>query len=173
MQEGFSYAHAAMAMGAWVTDSPNVHTGRRLPLRYRFHVAMAGSLGIGGNLTEWSSAELAESKELIATYKTVRPTVQHGHAYRLASTRTSAFGAVEYISRDGKDVVVLAWTGVRRFRPTLPALRVRLAGLEPSALYRDLGTGQCHLGAVLEEIGVHFPDSADFSSMLLRLARVP
>lgn len=30
--------------------------------------------------------------------------------------------------------------------------------LEPSALYRDLETGWCHLGAVLEEIGIHFPD---------------
>jgi alpha-galactosidase len=172
IQEGFSYAHAPMAMSAWVTDSPNVHTGRRLPLRYRFHVAMAGSLGIGGNLTEWSSAELAEAKALIATYKEVRPTVQHGRCYRLASTRTGTLGAVEYLSRDGIDVVVLAWTGVRRFRPTLPAPRVRLAGLEPSALYRDLDTGRCHLGAVLEEIGVHFPDAADFSSMLVRLARL-
>jgi len=173
IQEGFSYAHAPMAMAAWVTDSPNIHTGRRLPLRYRFHVAMAGCLGIGGNLTEWSSAELAETKALIATYKEIRPTVQHGLAYRLASTRTGTLGAVEYLSRDGTDVVVLAWSGVRRFRPTLPAHRVRLAGLERSALYRDVETGQCHLGAVLEEIGVHFPDTADFSSMLLRLARVP
>jgi len=172
IQEGFSYAHAPIAMAAWVTDSPNVHTGRQLPLRYRFHVAMAASLGIGGNLTEWSSAELAEAKALVATYKALRPTVQHGRSYRLASTRTGTLGAVEYISRDGTDVVVLAWTGVRRFRPTLPSHRVRLAGLEPSALYRDLETGRSYLGAVLEEIGVHFPDAADFSSMLLRLARV-
>ena len=47
------------------------------------------------------------------------------------------------------------------------------AGLEASALYRDLETGQCHLGAVLLETGIHFPDAADFSSMLVRLARVP
>ena len=44
--------------------------------------------------------------------------------------------------------------------------------LEPSALYRDLETGRCHLGAALEEIGIHFPDAADLSSMLV-LARVP
>jgi alpha-galactosidase len=173
MQEGFSYAHAPMAMAAWVTDSPNVHTGRRLPLRYRFHVAMAGSLGIGGNLAEWSSGELAEAKALVATYKEVRPTVQHGRSYRLASTRTGALGAVEYISRDGMDVVVLAWTGVRRFRPTVPNQRVRLAGLEPSALYRDLETGECYLGAVLEEIGVRFPDASDFASMMWHLVRAP
>jgi alpha-galactosidase len=172
IQEGFSYAHAAMAMAAWVTDIPNVHTGRRLPLRYRFHVAMAGSLGIGGNLTEWASAELAEAKALISTYKAVRPTVQQGRSYRLASTRTGTLGAVQYISRDGMEVVVLAWTGVRRFRPTLPSHRVRLAGLEPAALYRDLETDRSYLGAVLEEIGVSFPDALDFASMLLHLTRV-
>jgi len=154
-----------------VTDSPNVHTGRRLPLRYRFHVAMAGSLGIGGDLAEWSSAELAEAKALISTYKSVRPTVQHGRSYRLASTRTGTLGAVEFISRDEMDVVVLAWTGLRRFRPTLPSHRVRLVGLEPAALYRDLETDRSYLGAVLEEIGIPFPNASDFESMLLHLTR--
>jgi alpha-galactosidase len=173
MQEGFSYAHAPMAMAAWVTDSPNVHTGRRLPLRYRFHVAMAGSLGIGGDLTRWSTSELAEAKALVSTYKAVRPTVQHGRFYRLASTRNGALGAVQYISREGMDVVVLAWTGVRRFRPTLPVHRVRLVGLEPAARYRDLDTGRSYLGAVLEETGVSFPDASDFASILVHLTRVP
>ena len=133
---------------------------------------MAGSLGIGGDLTQWSTSELAETKALVSSYKEVRPTVQHGRCYRLASTRTGALGAVEYISRDGMEVVVLAWTGVRRFRPTLPVRRVRLAGLDPGALYRDLDTGRSYLGAVLEEIGVSFPDTSDFASMLVHLTRV-
>lgn len=49
---------------AWVTDVPNFLTGRTLPLRFRFHVAMAGVLAIGGNLPastsgdpRWSSDE--------------------------------------------------------------------------------------------------------------------
>jgi hypothetical protein len=70
------------------------------------------------------------------------------------------------------DVVVLAWTGVRRFRPTLPSHRVRLAGLEPAARYQDLDSGRSYRGAVLEEIGVSFPDTSDFASMLVRLTRV-
>ena len=40
--ENLGYSHC------WVTDSPNPITGRKVPLRYRFHVAMAGTLGIGG-----------------------------------------------------------------------------------------------------------------------------
>ncbi|MET7966342.1 hypothetical protein [Micromonospora sp. NPDC005305] len=47
-----------------MTDVPNFLTGRTLPLRFRFHVAMAGVLAIGGNLPastsgdpRWSSDE--------------------------------------------------------------------------------------------------------------------
>ena len=169
IQEGFSYVHAPMAMTAWVTDSPNPLTGRSLPLRYRFHVAMAGTLGIGGDLTKWSSAELAEAKTLVSTYKAIRPVVQHGSLYRLASTRSGPLGAVQYTGRDRDEVVVLAWTGVRHYRPR-PA-RLRLFSLERDALYRDLDSGQEHRGAVLEEIGLPLPDGLDFASMLVRLRR--
>ena len=61
-------------MPAWVTDSPNFLTGRRLPLSFRLHVAMAGALGVGGNLLRWSEAELAEAAELVAGLQRVAPT---------------------------------------------------------------------------------------------------
>jgi alpha-galactosidase len=171
IQEGFSYAHAAMAMMAWVTDSPNPLTGRRLPLSYRFHVAMLGSLGIGGDLTQWSSAELAEAKSLVATYKDIRPVVQHGRLYRLASTRSGPVGAVQYMSRDSTDVVVLAWAGPRHFPPSQDRDGVRLTGLDRAGVYRDVATGQDHFGATLEEVGLRLPGN-DFSSLLLHLKRL-
>jgi len=167
IQEGFSMAHAPLAMMAWVTDSPNPLTGRRLPLSYRFHVAMAGSLGIGGDLAEWSPAERDEARELVSAYKAVRPVVQHGHLYRLATTRTGPLGAFEYVSRDGSEVVVLAWSGLRRFG-TYPR-RLRLAGLSRDARYRDQVTGEEHLGSVLCELGLCLPDGQDFTSMLAHL----
>lgn len=169
IQEGFCYAHAPMAMMAWVTDVPNPTTGRQLPLSYRFHVAMAGSLGIGGDLTKWSSTERAEAKELIRLYKQVRAVVQHGRLYRLASSGRGQLGAVQYLSRDGGEVVVLAWTGVRHY--PWSGGRVRLAGLDREATYRDVDRGRQHSGAALEEIGLPLPDGLDFTSMLVRLRR--
>ena len=68
IQEGFSQVYPAQAMMAWVTDSPNFLTGRQLPLSFRFHVAMAGALGIGGDLLKWSEPELAEAADLVAAY---------------------------------------------------------------------------------------------------------
>ena len=82
---------------AWVTDSPNFLTKRELPLRFRFHVAMAGALGLGGDLLRWTEAELAEAADLIATYKEIRPVIQRGQLYRLASVldgSSGAFGSV-------------------------------------------------------------------------------
>jgi alpha-galactosidase len=132
---------------------------------------MLGSLGIGGDLTQWSSAELAEAKSLVATYKDIRPVVQHGRLYRLASTRSGPVGAVQYMSRDSTDVVVLAWAGPRHFPPSQDRDGVRLTGLDRAGVYRDVATGQDHFGATLEEVGLRLPGN-DFSSLLLHLKRL-
>lgn len=68
IQEGFTQVYPPQIMTAWVTDSPNFLTGRELPLSFRFHVAMAGALAVGGDLLRWTDAELAEAAELIAVY---------------------------------------------------------------------------------------------------------
>ena len=54
IQEGFTQVYPPQVMSAWVTDSPNFLTGRELPLSFRFHVAMAGALGVGGDLLRWT-----------------------------------------------------------------------------------------------------------------------
>lgn len=172
IQDGFSQLYAPLAMMAWVTDRPNPLTRRELPLAYRFHVAMAGSLGIGGDLTRWSEEELAQAADLVAQYKRIRPVVQHGRLHRLAASgEEEPFGAVEYLSRDGGEVVVLAWSGVRRFRawPT----RLRLSGLDPAGRYRDLASGEELAGATLLQLGLQLPGDLDHASALFHLQRLP
>ena len=66
-----------------MTDSPNPYTRRSVPLDYRFHVAVIGVLGIGGDLNRWGSEELARAAELVSVYKGVRHLVQLGEQYRL------------------------------------------------------------------------------------------
>jgi alpha-galactosidase len=171
IQEGFTQAYTPQAMMDWVTDSPNFLTGRRLPLGFRFHVAMAGALGIGGNLLAWSDADLVEAAELIAAYKDIRPVVQRGRLYRLASVQAGPFGASEYVAGDGARIVVLGWWGPHQVgeRPH----RLRLAGLEPDARYRELDTGLEHWGATLMQQGIALPGGSggDFGSALISLVR--
>ncbi|MET9382177.1 alpha-galactosidase [Streptomyces sp. NPDC002928] len=154
IQHGYSQIYPARTMSAWVTDSPNPHTGRTTPLTYRFHVAMAGALGIGGDLSRWTEAELAEARDLVALYKQIRPVVQHGEQYRLAD-------AVQHLA--GEKVVVIAWGRSRS---------LRLAGLSPSAVYVDDATGTEHDAATLLTHGLplHLP-KGDRPSTVVRLTR--
>ena len=131
IQHGYSQLYPAATMAAWITDSPNAITGRCVPLAYRFHVAMAGVLGIGGDLRNWTTDELRQARALVASYKEVRATVQHGTQYRLAGEVGQGLSAVQYVH--GDDVVVLVYlphATVRRAPGTL-----RLAGLDPDGTY--------------------------------------
>lgn len=169
IQHGFSQLFPAQAMAAWVTDSPNTTTGRRTPLRFRFHVAMAGALGLGGNLTEWTDGELAEAAELVARYKSVRPLVQRGVQHRVAPA--GPVRAVHYAAADGGDHVVLAWRPTTRFGHA--AAPIRLPALDPSAHYLDPDLDEVHSGAVLVHQGIdpRLP-AGDHASRLIRLRRV-
>jgi alpha-galactosidase len=118
----------------------------------------------------WTDAELAEAAELIAVYKDLRPVVQRGRLYRLASVLDGPFGASEYVA--GDDVVVLGWWGPQPagIRPD----RVRLAGLDADARYRERDSGQRHWGSALMAEGLMLPQesASSFGSTLVRLARL-
>ncbi|MFH8377439.1 alpha-galactosidase [Streptomyces cyaneofuscatus] len=175
IQHGFSQLYPAQVMGAWVTDSPNPHTCRAVPLRFRFHSAMAGALSIGGDLTRWSAAELAEAAADVARYKAVRSTVLTGHQFRLGSPSDGAH-AVQYVARDGGESVVFQWRAGPVDRAQAPRLRLR--GLDPQAAYRvdddggTLPTGTVRSGAGLAAHGLpaRLPPG-DHASRMLALRR--
>src|SRR5581483_990683 len=86
IQEGFTNAYTPKVMMAWVTDVPNLN-GRSTPLKYRFLVAMQGSLGIGSNLNQWGNDDFTLAAGMVGLYKNIRATVQQGALYRLFSPR--------------------------------------------------------------------------------------
>jgi hypothetical protein len=59
------------------------------------------------DLSHRDDAEMAEAAELIAVYKQIRPVIQSGRLYRLASVLDAPFAASEYVADDGAQVVVL------------------------------------------------------------------
>jgi alpha-galactosidase len=181
IQSGFSQVYPAATMSNWVTDSPNPISGRQIPLSYRFHVAMAGTLGIGGNLLEWSDEDLRAAEELTAQYKTIRDVVQFGELHRLGGAPGVDLSAVQYVL--GDRVVLLAYEP----RRSLSSRRrlFRLSGLEPDATYVDEQTGDRFSGRWLMVQGIDLwrgEDTnlrsgtvrfsrADFSSTLITLRR--
>lgn len=164
IQSGYTHLYPARTMAAWVTDSPNQLTGRTVPLAFRFHVAMAGVLGIGGNLLTWTDPELTEARNLLADYKSIRHIVQHGTQYHLAAGPVTA---VQYVL--GHETVVLAWRPTVNFG--LPQLPLRLKALNPIAKYRE--SNAVHEGAVLLHHGLELTlPTGDYASTMIHLTEV-
>ncbi|ARP73286.1 alpha-galactosidase [Streptomyces pluripotens] len=168
IQYGFSQIHPARVMAAWVTDSPNTQlNGRVSTLRFRFVSAMAGVLGVGGDLVRWSAEELAEARLWVELYKRIRPVVQRGELYRLRPP-TGGLSAVQYVL--GQEVVILAWLQAQGYGEPVPALRLR--GLDPTASYECRETGEVHRGAVLLHGGLRTGLRGDLDATVLRLRRI-
>ncbi|CAL9337634.1 alpha-galactosidase [Streptomyces sp. enrichment culture] len=172
IQRGFSQVYPARVMSAWVTDVPNQLTRLTVPLRFRFHAAMAGLLGLGGDLTRWSQEELTEAAALVARYKEIRHLVQHGDQYRIGDPYGDGASAVQYVAADGGEAVVLVFRGSPRHGA--PQVPLRLRGLPPGVRFRDTERGTVHHATVLTEYGldVDLP-SGDWASALIHLERVP
>ena len=131
IQDGFTQAYTPGTMVAWVTDASKM---RSTSLAYRFLVAMQGGLGIGTNLNRWAPEDFATAKTMIAAYKDVRETVQHGALYRLVSPQgNSPYSATESVSQDRKQAVLFAYLHSSEFGYEYP--RLFLQGLDPKARY--------------------------------------
>ncbi|MFF7046952.1 alpha-galactosidase [Streptomyces griseorubiginosus] len=168
IQHGFSQIHPARVMAAWVTDSPNTQLNDRVSsLRFRFVSSMAGVLGVGGDLTEWTEEELAEARRWVDLYKEIRPVVQRGDLYRLRPPR-GGLSAVQYVL--GEEAVVLAWLQAQHYGEPVPAVRLR--GLDPTASYECLETGEVHRGAVLLHHGLRTGLRGDLDAAVFRLRRI-
>ena len=178
LQDGFTRAYSPGAMMAWVTDVPNFADHRSVPLKFRYLVAMNGSLGIGGNLNHWTDDEMQQSKMFVAYYKTVRQSVQRGNLYRLMTPEEHSESANEYVARDGSQAVVFAFQHSQRFGTPYPTLR--LQGLEASAHYRIKtiddklpDTPETLSGDALMHQGLNFHLTGDYDSTSITLERVP
>ncbi|GAA2382895.1 alpha-galactosidase [Dactylosporangium salmoneum] len=171
IQEGFSQLYPARAMTAWVTDAPNFLTGNRLPLRFRFHVAMAGVLGIGGDLPRWTLDEQATAASLIAQYKRIRPIVQHGELYRLRSPATSSAPALAYLSAPASAYEAAVFQFLDGHRYGEPAPPARLPFLPPGT-WEDADSGERHTSGFLATHGLSAGLSRNHDSAVTHLRRL-
>lgn len=174
IQEGFSQAHAAKLMSAWVTDVPNMN-GRITPLQFRFLVAMQGALGIGANLNKWSQEDFALATKMVALYKDVRSTVQTGALFRLSPPGTNDVTANEYVSADGQQAVLFAFRVGQHFNAPAPLQRLR--GLDDRGVYRvrsiDGKSNDTEVsGAYLRNVGLELKLRGDFDSTAVLINRV-
>ena len=165
IQEGFSQLFPANVMEAWVTDAGQEY----LPLEFRMHVSMCGSLGIGGHLKQWGPEKRAQAARWIKAYKEVRAIIQLGDQFRLRSPQQHAFSAVQYMAKDKSAGVLFAFRTHLAHPAALPPLY--LQGLDPKALYTVEGCSGPLSGLAWMEAGLNIP-LMDFQSDMRRIQRV-
>jgi alpha-galactosidase len=168
IQHGFSQVYPARTMTCWVTDAPSFINKRSVPLEYRFHVAMAGVLGIGGDVAAWTADEKELARGFIAQYKGIRHIVQHGRQYRLGEPGRGA-SAVQYVTADRRQAVVLAYQEAQQYDSQPPPLKLR--GLDEAGVYR-LEDGSTWSGAALMGHGLWLEFTGDYASCAVQLVRI-
>jgi len=184
IQEGYTTIYPAKTMGCWVTDTPSPLTNRSLPLKFMFHTAMMGALGIQTNLLQWGEAETQLARQMICLYKDIRPVIQEGDLYRLASLREGHLGVTQFVSPTVNRSVIFAFM---KTHPSCPAPRTNILywgsprflyrvfpqGLDPSGCYRVDGETSPRSGESIMRTGIQIEMEGDDDSQLLQIRAIP
>lgn len=185
MQWGVSSFYPAVAMASHVSADKNHQTGRRIPLKFRFDVAMSGRLGMEIQPKDMSDADKAFAKRAIEAYKDIRPVVQLGDLYRLMSPyENKGVASLMYVTPEKNRAVFYAYKISHFINMIVP--NVQMNGLEPAKNYRitdltpaDKGkpcgiNGKVISGRLLmqEGIGLKSLLKGEYSSLALELQAV-
>lgn len=185
MQWGISSFFPAVAMASHVSADKNHQTGRRIPLKFRFDVAMSGRLGMEIQPKDMSDADKAFAKRAIEAYKDIRPVVQFGDLYRLMSPyENKGVASLMYVTPEKNRAVFYAYKISHFINMIVP--NVQMNGLDPAQNYRiteltpvDKGkpcgiNGKVISGRLLMQEGIALKSllKGEYSSLALELQAV-
>ncbi|MBQ2978699.1 MAG: alpha-galactosidase [Bacteroidaceae bacterium] len=180
MQWATSYFYPAIAMAQHVSASPNHQTGRSVPLKFRFDVAMTGRLGMELQPKDMNDSERDFATRAIAQYKTIRPIIQMGNLYRLVSPfDKQGIASLMYVNDDASQAVFFAYK-MEHFN-NMNVQRVRMDGLDALKKYKitelnvPADKQPCHLdgkiftGRLLMNTGIELNLDSEYASRVLML----
>lgn len=135
LQWGVSCFYPAIAMAAHVSADKNHQTGRYLPLKFRFDVAMSGRLGMEMQPEDMTEADKEFTQRAIQAYKGIRPIVQFGDLYRLISPyENKGVASLMYVAPEKDRAVFYAYKMNHFINMTIP--NVKMNGLDPQKKYQ-------------------------------------
>lgn len=135
IQHGFLTAYPAWTMSSWVSDDDGHRDRQPVSLGYRFAVAMAGVLGVGGDLATWSNDDKRRAASMVQAYKSIRHVIHHGDV-RLHGRPNENLYCVEYCGPPGdRRIVVLVYDRDSDRTRDREAPRVFPTGLQPGIRY--------------------------------------
>ncbi len=178
IQYGTNIFFPAIATASHVSTSPNHQTGMMIPLKFRFDVAMSGRLGMELQPSDIKGNEYSFAKTAIKDYKLIRPIVQFGDLYRLASPYgENCWASHMYVAKDKKESVLFAYSLKYHGRTTY--FETKLNGLDASKMYKITelnkdgnnstfgGEGQVFSGDFLMKSGITLNIGDAFKSSVL------
>jgi alpha-galactosidase len=157
IQHGYLGAYPAYAMSSWVTDDAGMRDRSAVSFEFRFVVAMAGVLGIGANLLDWTDEQFDRATELVELYTSIRHVIHRGRSIRHGSPDDATY-SIEYATDDiGDPVCVLVYDHDRNRVIDRDQVRVHPTQLGPSRRYRLRGTDVEVAAAEARSVGVVVP----------------
>jgi alpha-galactosidase len=173
IQRGTSLCYPVSAIGSHLSDCPNHITGRTVPFDTRGRAAMAGTFGYELDITKISEADKNAIPAQIEEYKKYSHLVRDGDHYRIGDMFKDVllWDAWMFVAKD-KSEALFTFVQVLA-RPNFRSRRVKLKGLDPNALYKNVQTGEPHSGSALMNAGVNVFSQGDFSSVSLYFTVLP
>ena len=155
IQYGTSFGYPVSAVGSHVSAVPNHQTGRKTSLHTRGVCAMAGTFGYELDPAKMTDEERREIREQIVEYKKYAQLVQNGLYYRLSNPFAEEIGAWEFVSEDGKEVLVNVV--MLEIHGNMTVNYVKMKGLCAGQFYKDSNTGKIYPAEALMEVGIPMP----------------
>lgn len=174
IQYGYLSAYPANTMVCWTTgyDRSSIN----LPQEFIFDVAMQGVLGVGDNVAEWNDKQKEIAKTKIAEYKSIRHLVQQGNLYRLKSPFEGNKIALQYVSANKDEVVLLCYNLAKTTEganeESISSRQLLLQGLDAAAMYKlNDKNGTLLSGEYLMKIGIAWPIANAYRSSILKFKK--
>lgn len=121
IQEGTLSCYPQSCIGAHVSASPNLQTGRKSMVENRFNVACIGAFGYELDLRKVSLIDAKAIKEQIKWYKENRRLLQFGDYYKISSLYNSRHYEFSIVSKDKTEAIYFVGHGIQELyaRPTI------------------------------------------------------
>ncbi|SKB72344.1 alpha-galactosidase [Lachnospiraceae bacterium] len=158
IQYGTSYGYPVSTVGAHVSASPNLQTGRSMSITDRANIACFGTFGYELDLNEISDEEFETVKEQIVFMKEYRSLFQYGDLYRLSSPFEKNLAAWMVVSEDKKTAIAAVYKNLKS--PNEGQQRIRLKGLKDDLVYSINGKENVY-GDLLMNGGLSIPSGDD------------
>ncbi len=152
IQYSTSMCYPPSAISCHVSASPNHQCWRETSLKTRGDVAALGGYGYELDITKSTDEEIEEMKKQVERMKQIRPLLLSGDMYRLVNPYTSEYCAWNIVSKDKKQVMLMAARVVAHTRRSEP--KVKLDGLDSNKRYKDIQSGEIYGGDMLMNIGI-------------------